>query len=105
MIGEFTINRATIRGYHANTKEVTLRMGKRGQPGLLSHMIFALAFCLVATSVAAYEPYYYKSQPLPLKSSPPPYHYLSPPPPKMSPPSPYIYKSPPPPSSLLLPNF
>lgn len=48
MIGEFTINRASIRGHLANTKEVILRMGKRGQPGLLSQMIFALAFCLVA---------------------------------------------------------
>ena len=95
MIGELYI-KGSIQAYNANTEAVVLKMEKGGQPGLLSQMIYALAFCVVATSVVAKEPYYYKSPPPPLKSSPPPspsppppYHYSSPPPPKKSPPPPY----------------
>ncbi|KAL6564716.1 hypothetical protein OROMI_016166 [Orobanche minor] len=60
-----------------------------GTPATLCHLVYAVAFCLIATSVAAADkPYGYGSPP----SFPPPFVYISPPP------LPYIKKSPPPPS-------
>ncbi|KAL2507129.1 nascent polypeptide-associated complex subunit alpha [Forsythia ovata] len=88
-------------------------MGIPEKPGQWLLIIYAMAFCLAATSIAAYKPYtyaspppphYYKHRPYVYKSPPPPkhlehpsYYYKSPPPPKYVKHPAYYYKSPPPP--------
>ncbi|GMN68712.1 hypothetical protein TIFTF001_037765, partial [Ficus carica] len=73
-------------------------MATLGQPRYWSRLVYALAFCLVATSVVAdYKPYIYASPPPPTHVVHRPYLYKSPPPPNHEAYPPYHYKSPPPP--------
>ncbi|ONI13792.1 hypothetical protein PRUPE_4G245400 [Prunus persica] len=79
------------------------------QPRHQPLMFYAVALCLLATSVLANNPYTYSSPPPPKQaqhyynypppkhSVHPPYRYKSPPPPKYVKSPPYHYKSPPPP--------
>ncbi|XP_058766420.1 sulfated surface glycoprotein 185-like [Vicia villosa] len=65
-----------------------------------SQLIYAIAFCIIASSVAADDKPYYESQPpYAYKLSLPTYIYNSPPPPSLSPPPPPPSPSPPPPPS------
>ncbi|GMP43063.1 hypothetical protein CsSME_00012574 [Camellia sinensis var. sinensis] len=57
-------------------------MGSLGSLRQWPQFVYALVFCLAATSVVANTPYIYASPP------PPPYIYKSPPPPSPSPPPP-----------------
>ncbi|GMN69905.1 hypothetical protein TIFTF001_053541, partial [Ficus carica] len=56
-------------------------MGTLGQPRHWPRLVYALAFCLVATSaIADYKPYVYESPPPPEHVVDKPYLYNSPPP-------------------------